>query len=360
MGFKYYVAVSICAFLALFFAIGTTLGSGFSVQASFSFSVLNSSIGINQNLFFNLSANFPQNANYTIYLNNIILKTGIIAANSPAMQTVAYNITNLPSGSYVPSIKFSALSSKLLSNSTVTVSPAPAFSFLGYSNYVPIFNGSARLLMRVIDSGNTPLNLSWSLPIVTGVAFNLLFKQTFSLLPSQVFSAPINISVSKTFDKNLNFSFLASYGNHSFRHDYLTSLFAPVINLSFFNTKLSPINSNISAFSANITNGDNLPVNVTFQFLVDIGGNDFYYNKSYMVYPNTSSIAFSIPAGTVLATKVLYTGQNGSETNQEIFSQQAPSGISQSDLITSIEYIAILAIAIAALFYLHYRLTKGR
>jgi hypothetical protein len=357
---KYHVPVNICALLVLLFALGTTFGSGFSVQASFGFSVLNSSVGINQGLFFNLSVNFPQNVNYTIYLNNTVVKIGTISADSPSTQTIEFNITNFPAGRYAPSVKFSALSSKLLANSTVTVTPKPAFSFLGYSDYTPLFNGSARLLMRVIDSGNTPLNLSWSLPTVTGVAFNLLFKQTFSLLPNQVFYAPINISVSKVFDKNLNFSFLASYGNYSFRHSYLTSLFAPVINLSFFNTKLNPVNNNLSTFSANITNGDNLPINVTFQFLVDINGNDFYYNKSYVIYPNTSSIAFSIPAGTILSTKALYTGQNGSETTQEIFSQQAPSGVSQSDLITSIGYVTILGIAIMALLYLHHKLTKRK
>jgi hypothetical protein len=318
---------------------------------------MNVTVGLNQNLFFNMSADFPQSVNYTIFLNNISVVSGTIPANTVAYKIIKYNVTNIPTGTYQPSVKLSTLSSQLKYNAVTKILPKQSFTFLGYSNHTSFFNRAGVLDIKVWDNGNTPLNVTWTLPSASGVSFSLVYQESFSLKPSQVFSIPMNITLASVFSKQLNFSFVSVYQNTSLTKYYVTQLFSPIINMSFFDNIITAGNDNTSIYKVQITNGNNLPVNTTFQFLLDIDGNNFYYNKSYLISTSTTQVNITLPKSYVLAVNVYYSSQNGSITKQQIFSQAPPSSASSSVLLDII-YVVVLIIGIAALLLLHLRFNR--
>ncbi len=347
--------------LVSLFLLLMALNSVNAVSIGASFTAMNSTLGINQNLFFNISATFPENITYNIYLNNVSVKTGSIPANDQHYEAVKYNITNSLAGDYASSIKFSTLFSRINSNTTTLILPHPAFDFPTYSNRTFIVNDSATLSLEVLDSGNTPLNLSWALPVVTGVYFNIThYTQLFSLAPGQAFEIPMNIALKSGFSHLLNLSFVATYDNHTMSDDYITTLFAPVINLSFSANNVVAGKGNTSVYSVDIKNGDNLAVNVTFRFIVGIDGNDFYYNKSYIVEPNTTKVQIDIPNSQLLQVNVFYLGQTDKPVDEQIFYQPQPNPNAIPDFLADIGYIAILGGAIALLVYLHHRFSKNK
>ena len=347
--------------LAGLFLLLMALNSVNAVSIGASFTAMNGTLKINQNLFFNISATFPENITYNIYLNNVSVKTGFIPANDQHYETAKYNITNSLAGDYNSSIKFSTLFSRINSNTTTLILPHPAFDFPTYSNRTFIVNDSAVLSLEVLDSGNTPLNFDWALPVVTGVYFNIThYTQLFSLAPGQAFKMPMNITLKSGFSPLLNFSFIAGYNNYTMRDNYITTLFAPVINLSFSANNVITGKGNASLYSVDIKNGDNLAVNVTFQFIVNIDGNDFYYTKSYIVEPNTTKAQINIPNSQLLQVNVFYLGQNDKPVDEQIFYQPQPNPNALSGFLADAGYIAILGGAMALLVYLHYRLSKNK
>ena len=354
-GHKLFIILAVVLSLALF-----QLNSVKAASINASFTVLNGTIGLNQNLFFQVSADFPQNISYVIYMDNVSVMSGQIIGNFPGYKIVHYNVTNTEFGSYKPSIKFSAISTQIQSNMTTDILAKPSFGFVGYSNYTSFFNNSAKMLIDIKNNGNTPLNFTWTLPTVQGVAFSLEYKQLFTLLPSQTFNIPINLTLSNTFTSALNFSFYAAFQNYSLLRSYVTDLFSPVVNISFQNGSLITGTNNSSIYTIKITNGNNLPINTTFSFLLDIGGNEFYYNKSLIISPSTSEINLTIPKSTVLNLAAYYLSQNGTPIKQQIFSQPASTSLIQPEMLMDSFYIVILILAVLALVWLHIRFNRKK
>lgn len=333
-------------------------GSVKAVSINASFTAVNGTVGLNQNLFFNISADFPQTVTYTIYMNNESTFSGQIPENFPGYRLIFYNVTNTPFGNYQPSIKFSTLSSPIRSSTITTILAMPSFGFIGYSNYTSYIDNSAKLLIGLVDNGNTPMNFTWTLPLVQGIAFSLNYRQAFSLLPSQTFKIPMNLTLSSSFARNLNFSFFGTFRNTTLRKDYTTELFSPVINMSFQNGSLEAGTGNTSIYFTQIRNGNNLPVNTTFQFFLNLNGNELYYNRSAIIYPDTNAVNFTLPRSQLLNVNVYYNSQNGTAVKQQIFSQTTSSGPALSDVLTVAGYIAILAAAVLVLVWLHIRFNK--
>ncbi len=361
--------LSIPMALGCLFLLLIAFNSVNAVSVGASFRVMNSTLGINQNLFFNISATgFQQNVTYDIYLNNASVTTGLIPANSVGYQIVKYNVTNTLTGNYNASIKFSTLSSRIpiYSNITTHIRPHAAFDFPDYSNRTFIVNNSARLSLLVSDIGNTPLAFSWSLPAPTGVYFRLTnYTEIFSLVPSQTLDMPINMTLKGNFSKVLNFSFVAVYSNITIRDNYITTLFTPVINLTFLGNSVATHTGAPDVYSVDVENGDNLPVNVTFEFLLDLssynGANTFYLNKSYLLSPSTTKVQIDIPnSSQLLEVNVFYVGQDDKLVSEQIFDQPLPNPSALSNLLADIAYVVILGGAIVVLAYLHYRHSKNK
>lgn len=345
--------------LVMLASVYVSLPGVHAVTTATLFDSMNSTVGLNQNAFFNISADFPRNGSYVIYLNNVSVASGTIPAYTTTYETVKYNVTNTLSGTYQPSIKFSAISYSLPSNTSLEIVPMSSFAFPGYLNYTTFYNGAGSLDIKVLNNGNTPLDFNWALPTLTGVSFTLVYQQSFSLEPDQLFSIPMNITITKSITEPLNFSFTATHQSISITKYYATTLISPVVNMSFFGSKISAGNGNTTVYTVQIKNGNSLSINTTFQFLLDINGNDFYYNKSYLISPSLNQISTPLPKSALLTVDVYYPAQNGSVIRQQIFNQPPPSSGSNGLIITII-YIIVMGAAVAVLLLLHIKFRNKR
>ena len=347
--------------LAVLASLLAGAGHSFGVSGGASFTAMNSTIGINQDLFFNVSADFPQQTSYSIFLGNVSIYNGTFPPNFAGYSVVKYNVTNLPSGTYPSYAKFSGISFPFDSNIQTLINPTSRFEFPGYSPVTPVFNGTASLDIQVLNDGNTPLSFTWYLPTVRGVTFSLTYNQRFSLEPSHTESIPIAITVSGQASQTLDFQFSASSQTGVLNKTYSTRLFTPVVNLSFYGSQLTPGIGNTTIYSVNIRNGDNAPVNVTFHFLLSIDNNDFYYNKSYMVNESTTAASVLIPKSTVEQVNAYFQSANGTTTNDVIYAAPAVGASSSffSAILGSLDYILLAAVAITILLILHYRLSMA-
>ncbi len=354
--------------VALLFSIGNAHAS--SVTASFN--TINSTVGINQDVFFNLSGYFPQNVSYTIYLGSKAVLSGSIPANNVQSYMLKYNVTNTEYGGYPSKITFSALTTPLISNTEVTILPAPGFGFLPNLNYAYAFNRSetinnitnkvleASMTISLFDSGNTPLNVTWLLPTENDISFSLDYVESFGLVPGQELNIPINLTLAKRTSQAINFSFLGSFGTESLRRNYIVTLLSPIINMSFLNGAVHPINANKSEFSTNIVNGNNAQINATFSFLLEINGGMVVYNTSKLIYPSTTSLSFVIPNAKVVNVTAFYLSQNGTVTTESVYySPLSKTPAPAASVLASYGYFIIFASAIAVLVIIHLRARKG-
>ena len=353
-----YVILPIMALVLLF--ISSSHASAYHV----SFQSINSTLGINQYAFFNVSAYFGQNVSYSIFLNNSKIYSGTIPADFSGYKIIKYNITNLRYGTYRAYATFSTLTVRVNSSNNITIMPKPSLSFGNYSNVTAIYNNSARINIDLINSGNTPLNITWALPIFRGISMSISsLKETFPLSAGESYSIPINLTLSGNYTKTLNFSFDASFNGTIMVKNYVTTLFKPYINLSFYNTSLKTNNATSSSWTVYLSNKDNTPVMVTFEFMLYINKSELYYNKTLLISPTTTQITFPIPKSDVLGVKVFYPSSNSSEVSQQIFSSPVPGQPNSivSAVYGNISYIALTVIVIVLLVVLNRKLSsKGR
>lgn len=358
--YKYWALVLVAPMLL---AVATTHAA--SVTASFN--VLNSSVSINQDLLFNISAYYAANSSYTVFINNTPVLSGNLPASYSGHSIARLNVSNTLFGYYQPCIKFSFITGEVCSNSTFYIRPSSNFEFIGYSNYTWVYNNRAALDILVFNNGNTPINFSWSLPNIPNVHFSLYYIQDFSLMPGKTENIPINVSSTAQNFQPVNFSFFANFSSVSIRKNYVTTLVSPYVNITFtgFNV-VNQINSNESEYQINFSNRNNVPINVTFEFKLCIpsGGqcNIFFYNKSFMVSPSSNHINLTLPNSSVLEVNALYPSSNGSLVNTQIFSGSAPqSGTIINPLLSAsdIAYIILTAAIIAVIIFLHIRAKKS-
>ena len=338
-----------------------------ATSVSATFDTLNSSVSINQNVVFNISAHYAQNSSYAVFLNGTQVLSGTIPAGFSGNTLAKFNVSNMLFGNYQPCIRFSFITSEICSNSTFYINPTTNFDFLAHSNYTLLYDNSSTLDISLTDSGNTPIDVTWSLPNIAGVHFSLLYIQDFSMLPGRIESIPINISSTSAQSELMNFSFVANYSQYSVRKDYVSTLIVPYVKINFtgFN-EINQLNSNESEYQINVSDNNNVPVNVTFEFELCITGNGqcnvFFYNKSVSVSSSLKHINITLPNSSVLSVRALYSSSNGSTINTQIFSGQAPqSGTIVNPLLsyTDIAYIILTAVIIAIILLIHLRAKKG-
>lgn len=336
-------------------------------SVSASFNVINSSVGINQNILFNISAYYTANSSYTVFLNGTPVLSGNLPADYSGYTTAGLNVSNMLFGYYAPCIKFSFITGDVCSNSSFYISPSTNFGFIGYSNYTLLYNSHAALDLSVLNSGNTPINISWSVPNLPGIHFALFYIQDFTLMPGKLESIPINITSTSSNFVALNFSFLANFSSVSIRKNYVTTLVSPYVNINFtgFNV-VNQINRNESEYQINFSNSNNVPINVTFEFKLCIpnGGqcNVFFYNKSFMISPFSKRVNVTLPNSSVLSVNALYPSSNGSLINTQIFSGPAPqSGTVVNPLLSTsdVAYIVLTGVIIAVIAFLHIRAKRS-
>ena len=341
------------------FILFLVIGSSHASSVSASFNTLNKSISINQYEYFNLSGDFPVGTNYTIFLNNTPIVYGSLPPNYNGYKEVYYNVTNMPFGTYYPSIYFSAFNLHLNSSVNINIKPTPDFTFLGdYKNTEIIKNYS---LLRIIirNNGNTPMHINWTLPIFKNTSISLTFNQTFNLNPGSNTTIPINLSLQKGYQSNITIPFTGTYKNYSFTKEYQTILIRPVINMSFYDVNVTQINATRELWTSYIKNYNNVPLNISLQFSLEVNGSTFQYTVPYELAVNATEIKVELPKSTVESVKISYQNQNLSEVNQNVFvSPSKSSSTSILSIINTLGYVILTAVSIFILILIHLRLNK--
>ena len=341
------------------FALFLVVGSAHAASLSASFNALNSSLSINQYEYFNLSAYFPVGTNYTIFLNSTPILYGNLPANYSGYKILHYNVTNIPYGTYYPSVHFSAFNFHLNSTANVYIKPAPDFTFIGDYRTTEISKNYSTIRIGIKNNGNTPLQMNWSLPIFRNISISLTFNQTFKLNPSSNITIPINLSLQKGYQGNISIPFTGRYQNYSFTKSYGTILIKPVINMSFYNVNVTQINSTRELWVTYIKNYNNVPINLTIQFSLEVNGSTFQYSVPYELSVNATKIEVTLPKSTVENVKISYESQNLSRVNQNIFTlPKQPSSTSLLSIIDTLGYVILTVAAIFILILIHLRFNR--
>lgn len=345
--------ILVLAMIVLFF----TFSASNATSLQFSFSVMNRTVQMNQNLFFNVSVSSPASVNYTIYLNSTPVHSGTIPANSTGYAIIKYNVSNRLYGEYSSSAVFSGVSYPIKSDFDTYIAPHPSFSFFNPSNITPFFNGSAKLNITLLDTGNTPLEMTWSIPSISGIDFSLDYHQSFSIFPSEIYSIPINLSLSQNFQKSLNFSFYGRFKNSTIEGTYSTELFVPAVNLTFLNSTIRRLSDTTLLYAISLDNRDNSPLPITINFLLSINGSSFYYNRSYTLYPENKTIAVEVPYSKIVSVSVSFLNQYGKPVNEVVYSYK-PAYSSVSGFFAVFGYLILTGAVIGIIVFMHYNFNK--
>ena len=323
----------------------------------FSFTAMNKTVQIDQNLFFNVSASFPSAVNYTIYLNSTAVYEGSIPAYYSGYFIVKYNVTDSMYGDYSSSARFSSVSSPVSSDFDTYIKPHPSFTFFNPSNVTSFFNDSARLNVSLLDDGNTPLDVTWSVPVISGIDFSLAYRQSFSMSPSQMYSIPMNLSLSGNFSKALNFTFDAKFDGVVIQKTYTTLLFSPTVNISFLNSSIKKLNPTTLIYTVSVDNKDNSPLPLTLEFVLSVNGSNFYYNKSYTLYPTDTTVSVRIPNSRVLSVSASFINQYDKPVDEVIYAYKAPyNGF--AGFFSVFGYLIITGAVIGIIVFIHYNFNK--
>ncbi|MCL4398801.1 MAG: hypothetical protein M1322_03705 [Candidatus Parvarchaeota archaeon] len=346
------------AALILFLAVGSVNAS--SVSASFN--ALNSSVSINQGEYFNLSAYFPVPTNYTVLLNGTAVLNGNFPANYSGYKLLYYNVSNTPYGKYYPSVHFSAFNFHLNSTANVYIKPSPDFTFVGYYKNTEITKNYSWVNITIKNNGNTPLQMNWSLPFFKNISISLpSFNQTFKLDPSSTITIPIKLSLQKGYQNNISIPFTGTYQNYSSTKYYETMLINPVINMSFYNINVTQINSTRELWIAYIKNYNNVPLNITMLFSLEVNGSILHYSTSYELGVNATKIEMYLPKSTVESVQISYQSENMSKVNQNIFTlPKQPFSPDLLSIINTLSYVILTVISIFILILIHLRFNKRR
>lgn len=341
-------ALIIILLLASLLFVGLVHGTTESV----SLNVLNSTLSINQILFMNVTVISPNSSNFSIFLNSAKILSENVTANHRTPIEIKYNVGNMQYGTYKVELISSLLSSPMYSNKTLYIEPYANFSFDDTPTLVYVYNNSAILAIHIYDNGNTPLNISWKLPFNANTSISLTnFHQTFQILPSQNETLIINVTT-KSPNVTLTFPFSAEFNQTYISKNISISLIKPVINLKFNSSGNIGKTSNSSYYSLSFMNGNDVPINLSFEFLLYINGSPFTYNTWRIIYPGQDKVNISLPLNSVVASvNVMYKGANGQEVKQEVFSAPTSqlnigSPLNSSELLFIILSIAIILIII--------------
>lgn len=343
--------------IVIFLAIGSSHASSLSA----SFNLLNGSASINQSIAFNVSAYFPIRTNYTIFLNNSAILFGNVPANYSGYRILDYNVGRLPSGMYRPSIYFSSFSFHLNATQDLNITAYPDFTFVKDYGITEIIKNYSVIDVIVKNSGNTPLRINWSLPILRNITISLDFKQSFPLDAGANMTIPINLSLQEWYQKSVSFAFTGTHGDYSSTKYYSTLLVRPSVNMSFYGINVTGVNSTRELWTSSIKNYNNIPLNVTLQFLLDVNGSSFYYNTSYYIGTNTTEIEVYLPKSSVENVKIFYPSGNLSYVKQTIFSPPSPpAGVNIYSVINTFGYAVLTAASILILLSIHLRMNRKR
>ena len=74
-----------------------------------------------------------------------------------------------------------------------------------------------------------------------------------------------------------------------------------------------------SPLTSYIKNYNNVPLNISLQFSLEVNGSTFQYTVTYELAVNATEIKVELPKSTVESVKISYQNQNLSEVNQNVF-----------------------------------------
>lgn len=346
-------------FIVGIFILFLVIGSSHASSVSASFNSLNKTISINQYEYFNLSAYFPVGTNYTILLNNTPILYGNLPANYSGYKLIRYNVTNMPFGTYYPSVRFSEFNFHLNSSSNMYITPNPDFTFVGDYKTTEIIKNYSLLKIIIGNNGNTYMRMNWTLPLFKNTSISLTFNQTFELSPGSNITIPINLSLQKGYQSNISIPFTGIYKNYSITKAYQTILIRPFINMSFYNANVTRINATRELWISYIKNYNNIPLNMSIQFSLEVNGSIFKYTVPYELAVNATEIEVELPKSTVESVKISYQNGNSSKINQNIFVlPSGPSSTSILSIINTLGYIILTAVSVFILILIHLRLNK--
>ena len=341
------------------FILFLVIGSSHASSISASFNSLNKTISINQEEYFNLSAYFPVGTNYTILLNNTPILYGNLPANYSGYKIISYNVTNMPFGTYYPSVRFSEFNFHLNSSNEIYIKPSPDFTFIGDYKTTEIIKNYSLLRIIISNNGNTPMQMNWTLPIFKNTSISLTFNQTFNLNSGSNITIPINLSLRKGYQSNISIPFTGIYENYSITKVYQTSLIKPVINMSFYDVNVTQINSTRELWVSYIKNYNNVPLNISIQFSLEVNGSTFQYSVPYELAVNATKIEVELPKSTVENVKISYQNGNFSKVNQNVFvAPSKPSNTGILSIINTLGYVILTAVSIFILVLIHLRLNR--
>lgn len=348
--------IAVLLVLMLFGAMGTV--HAYSVNAAFS--LINSTSPINGQIYFNLSAYFPNPTNYTIFLNSSAVLFGTIPANSSHYIILKYNISDMSYGEYNSHVYLSAFNLALTSSQDLYIKPTSKFIFIGDTGTTEITKNYSLLQIIIKNIGNTPININWSLPSLKNISYNkVTFQENFNLLPEQNETIPINLTLKLGYQTNISFAFTGSYGNYTRTRVYHTLLTKPDINMSFYRYNLTQINATRQLWTSYLKNYNNIPVNLLFKFTLSTNGSTVYYEKSYMLPVNASKVEIPLPESTVESVQVSYTGNNQSKITQLLFTApKPPFKLSISSIVDTLGYVIFTVFAIILLVLIHLRFKR--
>ncbi|MCW1301928.1 MAG: hypothetical protein OH316_02225 [Candidatus Parvarchaeota archaeon] len=337
--------------LALSIAFGASHAAG-AIRVSIS--AVNASVGMDQNLYISVSYSSQMNSTYELSLNGTNISSGVLAANQNITETVIYNVSNIQYGSYRLCGSFSVLTKPLCSSSEVYIRPYPDLGFRTPEEQ-PVFNGSAAFNLSVFDSGNTPLSVRWSLPIVKGIDFSVSnYDQHFDIGPGETYQISVAVNTSLT-KASAVFPFNVSFNGSYFQRSFDLYLFEPVVNMSFTNKSTEVSSGNFTYYTFSFINGNDVPVNLTAVFLLDTVDGTFSLSRSFMVEPNQTSINVTLPRSTVESVRVSYTGADGKRITETVYSAPTSPVSYVNDLIGYIFYVILTVGIVLIVVYIHLR-----
>lgn len=343
----------------LLFVIFAAAGVSHASSVYASFNVINSNISINQNTYFNISADFPTQTNYTIFLNKTAIEYGSIPANSSKYYVVEYNVSNIPYGTYTPMIKFYAFNLSLKSSQQLYVKSFSNFIFEGEQTTTQILDNYSLINIEIKNVGNTPLYMNWSLPAFRNISISLDFQQNFNLLPGTNKTIPINLSVGKGYQSDISFGFTGKYNNYSETKYYQTTLIKPYVNMSFYNENVTQINSTRQLFIMTVKDYNNVPVTLILKFTLNVNGSTVYYTKSYLLPVNASKIEVYLPKSTIENVQASYQNSNLSQVTESIFAApKQPFKVSIDYIINTLGYAIFTLLAVFLLIAIHIKFRK--
>ncbi len=345
--------IAIAVLVAVILSVAITKAS---VTESATLNVINSSVGINQNLLINFSVFSYNSSTYSLSINNKTIDEGVVPGNYAKQISVAYNVTNMMYGNYKVCLDTSILKTPLCSNTSVYIKPYSMFSFDGTESSVFAFNKTAQEEIKVDDTGNTPLNVTWMMPVLNGVYISMQnFKQVFQVEPNQTYLLPMNITITLP-NATLDFPFQAKFNGTEINKTLTIKVIHPEISMKFKGNGTMNSTQNYTYYSISFSNGNNVPINVTFRFLLYIDGNPFLYNVTRTIFPGETSIVIPLPkSSTISRVEIFYPSSSGAYINQTLFYKpvspiQTMGQTSSSVLMYIVLTIVVIALILAIYF----------